>query len=52
MLSPPILIPAVCLAVCFLAYLAVALIVFFKSGRDPKALREVALLWPWRRKWR
>ena len=51
MLIPTIiLILAVCLLVRYLAYLVVALIVFFKSGRDPKSLREVARLWPWRRK--
>lgn len=45
-----ILLPTALFAVCFLAYLTVALIVFFMSGRDPKSLREVAQLWPWRRK--
>lgn len=45
-----LLLLAVCLLFRYLAYLTVALIVFRKSGHDPKALREVALLWPWGRK--
>ena len=38
------------LAVFGIAYLVFALIVYLTSDRDPKVFREIARLWPWRRK--